>query len=81
MNRLLHSICRPSPVHSLLFLQSPKVFRPIAMAQLSNDTMAHASAVVGNGDTKPSTWQGAGAAEFDLRSMTEPEALQGSIRL
>jgi len=49
------------------------------MAQLSNDTMAHASAVVGNGDTKPSTWQGAGAAEFDLRSMTEPQALQGSI--
>ena len=39
------------------------------MAQLSTNGMAHASAAVGNGDKKASTWQGAGAAEFDLRSM------------
>ncbi|KAJ5321907.1 Aromatic amino acid beta-eliminating lyase/threonine aldolase [Penicillium brevicompactum] len=46
------------------------------MAQLSTNGMAHASAAVGNGDKKASTWQGAGAAEFDLRSdtMTKPTA-------
>jgi hypothetical protein len=43
------------------------------MAQLSNDALAHASAAVGS-DTKPSTWQGSGAAEFDLRSMSEPKS-------
>lgn len=41
------------------------------MAQFSTNTMSQASAVVGNGDTKPNTWQGAGAAEFDLRSMAQ----------
>ncbi|KAJ5781288.1 Aromatic amino acid beta-eliminating lyase/threonine aldolase [Penicillium paradoxum] len=44
------------------------------MAQLSTDAMAHAPAVAGNTDKKPTTWHGAGAAEFDLRSdtMTKP---------
>ncbi|KAJ5874900.1 Aromatic amino acid beta-eliminating lyase/threonine aldolase [Penicillium soppii] len=44
------------------------------MAQLSTDAMAHASAVADDSDTKPSSWHGAGAAAFDLRSdtMTKP---------
>lgn len=41
------------------------------MAQLSTDALARASAVVGTTDKKPTTWHGAGAAEFDLRSMNQ----------
>jgi hypothetical protein len=42
------------------------------MAQLSTDALARASAVISTTDTKPTAWHGAGAAEFDLRSMTQP---------
>lgn len=43
------------------------------MAQLSTDALARASAVIGSSDKKTTAWHGAGAAEFDLRSMTKSE--------
>lgn len=39
----------------------------IHMVHLSTAAMAHVSALPA--DSKPSSWQGAGAAEFDMRSM------------
>jgi hypothetical protein len=82
MNRLLQSVCRPSlsprSSHFVAIPTNPKIFRPIAMAQLSNAALAHASTIAGS-DTKPSTWQGVGAAEFDLRSMTESELIRGQL--
>lgn len=42
------------------------------MAQLSTDALARASTVIGTTDKKPTAWHGAGAAEFDLRSMPQP---------
>ena len=41
------------------------------MAQLSTGALARASAVIDNNDKKTTAWHGAGAAEFDLRSMTQ----------
>lgn len=67
MSRSLRSFCRP-----LVALRLPLYTRVIpgriAMAHLSTDSMAHASAP----NAKPNTWQGAGAAEFDLRSTLVP---------
>ncbi|OQE36970.1 hypothetical protein PENCOP_c011G02432 [Penicillium coprophilum] len=74
MNRSLYLIRRSSSVCQLAHLQARKLYSPITMAQLSTDAVAHASAVTGNSDQKTTTWHGAGAAEFDLRSdtMTKP---------
>lgn len=65
MNRTLRSICRPSAAFRLpLSSHSHQLGHRIAMAHLSTNAMAHASAINGQSNT----WQGAGAAEFDLRS-------------
>ncbi|CAG8404932.1 unnamed protein product [Penicillium salamii] len=76
MNRLSHSIRRINSPRLIPAFQNPKSLCLNPTTQFSTNTMSQASAVVGNGDTKPNTWQGAGAAEFDLRSdtMTKPTA-------
>lgn len=67
MSRSLRFIYRPfAALRSPLSAQLLSPGRTLAMAHLSTDAMAHASAVNG----QPNTWQGAGAAEFDLRSRT-----------
>jgi hypothetical protein len=73
MNRLLLPIRRSSLALRSKPLQGLTSTVPFPMAQLSTNAMAQASAVVGNTDKTPTSWHGAGAAEFDLRSM-------GSIR-
>lgn len=65
MNRSLRSICRPLAALRLpLSSQSHQLGHRLAMTHLSTNAMAHTSAINGQSNT----WQGAGAAEFDLRS-------------
>lgn len=72
MNRLLHPVCRPSSALRVIAPRGRKIILPVAMAQLSTDALTRASAVAGTTEKKPTAWHGAGAAEFDLRSMTRP---------
>lgn len=52
------------------------------MAQLSTDAaLGRASAVIGTTDKKPTGWHGAGAAEFDLRSITQPGMPKTELKL
>lgn len=65
MNRPLRSICGPFAALRLpLSSQSHQLGHRLAVAHLSTNAMAHAAAINGQSNT----WQGAGAAEFDLRS-------------
>ena len=73
MNRLLHPIRCSFSAFRLTAPHGRKIFLPIAMAQLSTDALARASAVIDNNEKKTTAWHGAGAAEFDLRSMTQSE--------
>jgi hypothetical protein len=67
MNRFLQPACRSS---SALWSLPRSTIRPnIAISQLSTRAMSTTS--VPGSDKKPNTWQGAGAAEFDLRSMLQ----------
>jgi hypothetical protein len=71
MNRLLNPVRRSSSALRLTALRGPKTIFPIPMAQLTTDALARASAGIGSNNKKPTAWHGAGAAEFDLRSMTQ----------
>lgn len=65
MNRSLRSLCRPlAALRSAIPARTVFPGHNLIMAHLSTEAMAHASAL----NAKPNTWQGAGAAEFDLRS-------------
>lgn len=71
MSRSLGSICRSLAAFNARL--STKTLAPLsrynfAMAHLSTNAMAHTAAVNGQSNT----WQGSGAAEFDLRSMNAP---------
>lgn len=81
MNRLLHPICRSSSALRVIALSGRKIIPPVAMAQLSTDALARASAVIGTTDKKPTAWHGAGAAEFDLRSMPQPGKRMTELKL
>ncbi|KAJ5675240.1 Aromatic amino acid beta-eliminating lyase/threonine aldolase [Penicillium maclennaniae] len=67
MNRSLRYLSRPlTAARSFTPLSSVYLTRNFPRAYLNTGAMAQNSATNG----KPNTWQGAGAAEFDLRSMT-----------
>ena len=64
MTRLLRCISRPFGVCRTVPLYRPISLAQVTKANISSNAMAHPSAA--NSQT---TWHGAGAAEFDLRSI------------
>lgn len=68
MSRSLRSLSRPLVAFRPVPLPSVVLTRNFPRAHLNTYAMAHTSAPNG----QLSTWHGAGAAEFDLRSMTIP---------
>jgi hypothetical protein len=67
MDRFLQSARRSSS--ALWSLPRLTIHPKIVVSQLSTRAMSTTS--VPSSDKKPNTWQGAGAAEFDLRSMLQ----------